>query len=62
VAATYRNDPDAVAKLSDQIEKGGGGKWGVVPMPPLGAKVAAEDRQQLARWIYGYRWDALLAE
>ncbi|MBN9692492.1 MAG: hypothetical protein J0M24_19765 [Verrucomicrobia bacterium] len=62
VAASYRNDPDAVAKLAAQIEKGGGGKWGVVPMPPLGAKVPVDDRQQLAQWIYGYRWDALLAE
>ncbi len=62
VAARYKDDPEAVAKLTLQMEKGGGGKWGLVPMPPLGAKVPVEDRQQLAQWIIGYRWDALLAE
>ena len=44
------------------MEKGGGGRWGPVPMPALGAKVPAADREQLAQWIFGYRWDALLAE
>lgn len=62
IAAKYRNDPEAVNKMSQQIEKGGGGRWGVVPMPPLGARVPAEDRHVLSTWIQGYRWDALLAE
>lgn len=62
VAARYKDDPEASAKLQLQMEKGGIGKWGVVPMPPLGAKVPAEDRKQLAEWILGYRWDAILAE
>ena len=62
VAARYKDDPDAVKKMCEQMEKGGGGRWGTIPMPPLGAKVPAPDREQLAQWIYGYRWDALLAD
>ena len=62
VAAKYRNDPEAVAKLAAQIEKGGGGKWGVVPMPALGTKVPEADRTTLSEWVMHYRWDALLAE
>ncbi len=62
VAARYKNDPEVVAKLTLQMEKGGVGKWGQVPMPPLGAKVPVEDRKALAEWIVGYSWDALLAE
>lgn len=62
VAARYRQDPDAVAKLTSQMEKGGSGKWGTVPMPALAAVVPAEERQFLAEWIMSYRWDALLAD
>ena len=62
VAARYKDDPDAVKKMCDQMEKGGGGRWGPVPMPALGAKVPPADREQLAQWIFGYRWDALMAE
>lgn len=62
VAARYKNDPEVVTKLTSQMEKGGVGKWGQVPMPPLGAKVPVEDRKLLAEWIVGYSWDALLAE
>ena len=62
VAAHYRNDGEAVTKLMSQMEKGGVGKWGPVPMPALGAAVPAEERKALAEWIMSYRWDAILAE
>lgn len=61
VAAKYKDDPEAATKLQTQIEKGGGGKWGVVAMPALGALVPPEDRKTLVEWILGYRWDAILA-
>ena len=62
VAARYRNDADAAAKLVAQMKNGGQGKWGQVPMPPLAAVVQPEDTQKLADWILSYRWDAVLAE
>lgn len=62
VAAKYRNDADAIAKLMTQMEKGGVGKWGPVPMPALGAVVPPEERKALAEWVMSYRWDAVLAE
>lgn len=34
VAAKYKGDPAAVAKLSEKVKKGGSGVWGPVPMPP----------------------------
>ena len=62
VAAKYRNDPEAEQKLIAQMETGGTGKWGQVPMLPFKGKVPPEDMKQLAQWILGYRWDAVLAE
>lgn len=62
VAAKYKDDHEMAAKLMEQMDKGGVGKWGQVPMPPLGTKVPPEDRKVLAEWIAGYRWDAVLAE
>jgi cytochrome c len=61
VAAKYKDDDGAIEKMIVQMEKGGTGKWGPVPMPPLGAVVPADERKQLAEWIWGYRWDAFLA-
>jgi len=34
VAAKYKGDASAVAKLSEKVKKGGSGVWGPVPMPP----------------------------
>jgi cytochrome c len=34
VAAKYKGDPTAAAKLSEKVKKGGSGVWGPVPMPP----------------------------
>jgi len=62
VAAHYRNDADAAAKLIAQMKNGGQGKWGQVPMPALAAVVQPDDMQKLADWILAYRWDAVLSE
>lgn len=34
VAAKYKGDSNAVAKLTEKVKKGGSGVWGPVPMPP----------------------------
>ena len=62
VAQKYRNDPDAVAKFIAQMQNGGQGKWGPVPMPPFQGKVPPDDMKTIATWIWGYRWDWTLAE
>ena len=50
VAAKYRGDKDAEAKLADKVKKGGVGVWGQVPMPP-NAHVKDEDIKTLVKWI-----------
>ena len=50
VAAKYAKDPAAVDKLASQIQNGGSGVWGAVPMPP-NANVSADDSKALATWI-----------
>jgi len=62
VAAKYRDDPEATAKVISQMRTGGSGKWGPVPMTPFEGKVPAEDMARLAGWILGYRWDSVLAD
>ena len=50
VAAKYRNDKTAEAKLVDKVKKGGAGVWGQVPMPP-NAAVSDADVRALVKWI-----------
>ena len=50
VAAKYRNDPTAEAKLFDKVKKGGQGVWGQIPMPP-NATVPDADVRALVKWI-----------
>jgi cytochrome c len=50
VAAKYRGDKTAEAKLIDKVKKGGTGVWGQVPMPPNGA-VSDADVATLVKWI-----------
>jgi cytochrome c551/c552 len=45
-----------------QVMNGGAGKWGTVPMPALGSKIPATDRDLLIDWVFSYRWDAILSE
>jgi len=50
VAAKYRADKGAEAKLFDKVKKGGTGAWGTVPMPPNG-HVPDADIKTLVKWI-----------
>ena len=50
VAAKYRNDPGAAAKLFEKVKKGGAGVWGPVPMPP-NAQVSDADIKSLVHWV-----------
>jgi cytochrome c len=50
VAAKYRADKGAEAKLADKVKKGGTGVWGSVPMPPNG-HVPDADIKALVKWV-----------
>ena len=50
VAAKYAGQPDAVAKLSQKVMKGGSGVWGAVPMP-ANPQVSEAEAKQLVAWI-----------
>jgi cytochrome c len=50
VAAKYKNDKDAVAKLSKKIREGGVGVWGQVPMP-ANPQVNEQEAVSLAKWV-----------
>jgi len=50
VAAKYRSDKTAEAKLIDKVKKGGTGVWGQIPMPP-NAAVPDADVKKLVEWI-----------
>jgi cytochrome c len=54
VAARYAGQPDAVARLSERIIKGGSGAWGVVPMP-ANPRLSPEDARTLAIWVLGQK-------
>ena len=49
VAAKYKSDKDAAAKLSQSIQKGSTGKWGPIPMPANA--VSDADASALAKWV-----------
>ena len=53
VAAKYAGQKDAVAQLSERIQKGsvpGKGNWGAIPMP-ANTQVSADEARQLASWV-----------
>ena len=50
VAAKYKGDASAAAKLVEKVKKGGSGVWGPVPMPP-NANVPDADVKALVDWI-----------
>ena len=52
VAAKYRGDKAAQARLASKIRQGGGGVWGVVKMP-ANPQVNEAEANALAAWILG---------
>jgi cytochrome c5 len=50
VAAKYKGDKDAAAKLAQKVKAGGSGVWGSVPMPP-NAQASDADVKALVTWI-----------
>lgn len=49
VAAKYKGDKEAPAKLEASVLKGSQGKWGPMPMPPN--KVTEAEAKLLVAWI-----------
>jgi cytochrome c len=51
VAAKYKGQADAEAKLITKVAKGGSGVWGSVPMPANSPKVSDADIKTLVQWV-----------
>ncbi|MDQ5898108.1 MAG: cytochrome c [Pseudomonadota bacterium] len=49
VAAKYRSDKGAAARLAEKVIKGGSGVWGPVPMPAN--NVTPEEAKTLVAWV-----------
>ena len=50
VAAKYKSDKGAEAKLVAKVKAGGSGVWGPVPMPPH-PQVKDEDIKTIVQWV-----------
>jgi cytochrome c len=50
VAAKYKGDKTAAAKLEKKVKAGGSGVWGSIPMPP-NSTVSDADIHELVTWI-----------
>lgn len=51
VAAKYKGNKEAEAKLIDKVKKGGSGVWGPMPMPANSPKVSDDDIKTLVEWV-----------
>ncbi|VVE01220.1 Cytochrome c-552 [Pandoraea aquatica] len=49
IAASYRNDPDALAKIKKSILQGSSGKWGNIPMPANA--IPDDEAERFAHWV-----------
>ncbi len=50
VAAKYKGDKTAEAKLSAKVKAGGSGVWGPMPMP-ANTQVKDEDIKTIVKWV-----------
>jgi cytochrome c len=54
VAAKYKGDKTAEAKLVEKVKKGGSGVWGPMPMPANSPQVKDEDIKTLVEWVLAH--------
>ena len=51
VAAKYKGDKTAEAKLVAKVKAGGSGVWGPMPMPPNSPQVKDADIKTVVEWV-----------
>lgn len=51
VAAKYKDDKDAQAKMEVKVRNGGKGSFGGMPMPPTPQSVSDESIKTLVKWV-----------
>lgn len=51
VAAKYKGDKTAEAKLIQKVKTGGSGAWGEMPMPPNSPQVKDDDIKTIVQWV-----------
>jgi len=51
VAAKYKGDKTAEAKMIEKVKKGGSGTWGPIPMPANSPQVKDADIKTIVQWI-----------
>ena len=51
IAAKYKGDKGAEAKLVAKVKAGGSGVWGPMPMPANSPQVKDEDIKSIVQWI-----------
>jgi cytochrome c len=51
VAAKYKGDKTAEAKLVEKVKKGGSGVWGPMPMPANSPQVKDDDIKTIVAWV-----------
>ncbi|HEX5364039.1 MAG TPA: c-type cytochrome [Gallionella sp.] len=50
VAAKYKDDKEAQAKLQEKVRNGGKGSFGTMPMPATKASVSDENIKSIVEW------------
>ncbi len=53
IAAKYKGQKDAVAKLTEKVKKGGAGVFGQVPMPPH-PHLKDDDIKKMVEWYLAH--------
>ncbi|MGQ0442179.1 MAG: c-type cytochrome [Methylophilaceae bacterium] len=51
IAAKYKGDKGAEAKMVTKVKAGGSGVWGPIPMPANSPQVKDEDIKTIVQWI-----------
>ena len=51
IAAKYKDDKNAQAKLEKKVRGGGSGVWGKMPMPVTAKSVSDDDIKSIVQWV-----------